>query len=366
MKVICNRGALLDAIGVVSPAVPARSPKPVLQSIKLSAESDKLILSATDMEIAVRYADAQVQVEQEGETLLPADKLRDIVRKSVDDTLSLELKGEKCVIKGADSQYTLFTQAPADFPQVASFEGDADVTAKGATLRKLIHKTQFATAREATRYAFNGVLTTVDNGQLVLVATDGRRLAQARAEAEVKMDGDAPKSIVPRSALSLVDKLIADPEEEVQIQFKPNQIMFATPNATVTANLVEGQFPPYQDVIPKDHDRQMTSACGDFMSAVDRASLLTTDEHKGVRMAFGDGGLKLTSRSPESGEAEINFACKYEGEDLEIGFNPQFLVDALKVVDTDEVTFHLSGTNRPGLLKSGDDFLYVIMPVNLQ
>lgn len=373
MKVICNRGALLEALSVVTQAVPSRTPKPVLTCIRLTCADDKLTLAATDMDIAVRYSDTQVQVEQDGETLVPADKLRDIVRESIDDTLSIELKGEQCIIKGGDSRFTIYTQNPADFPKVLDFEGDPDVEVAGGQLKSLIGKTLFAAATEGTRYAFNGVLTTLragaGGGKIMLISTDGRRLAQATGDATVhvavKDAKSAPRAIIPRKALQLVDRLIGDPEELVKLQFRPNQVIVATSDATLTTTLVEGQFPPFEDVIPKDSDKTMTAACGDFMSAVRRASLLTTEESKGVRMAFSSEGLKLTSRSPESGEAEVNFACKFDGADVEIGFNPQYLVDALKVTDTDEITLQLSAPNRPGLLKSGDNFLYVIMPVNL-
>jgi DNA polymerase-3 subunit beta len=143
-------------------------------------------------------------------------------------------------------------------------------------------------------------------------------------------------------------------------------VIVHTSSATLTSSLVEGQFPPYEDVIPKDCDKKMIAGTADFLSAIRRASLLTTEESKGVRLHFSKKGLVLTSRSPESGEATINFPCKYEGTDVEIGFNPQFLVDALRVVDTDEISLELTAPNRPGLLKGGPNFIYVIMPVNLQ
>jgi len=181
-----------------------------------------------------------------------------------------------------------------------------------------------------------------------------------------RMGKDGKRGIVPSKALMLLDKLIDDPEEQVGVQLKENQVIFHTPSATLTSNLVEGQFPPYEDVIPKDADKHMTASTADFLSAVRRAALLTTEESKGVRMAFGKKGLVLTSRSPESGEARVDFPAKFEGPDVEIGFNPTFLTDALRVVDTDEVAFELTAPNRPGLLKGGQNFLYVIMPVNLQ
>jgi DNA polymerase-3 subunit beta len=171
---------------------------------------------------------------------------------------------------------------------------------------------------------------------------------------------------VPAKALQLVDKVVDDPEDSVGFQLRDNQVIFHTPDCTLTSNLVEGQFPPYEDVIPKDTDKKMTAATADFMSAIKRASLLTTEESKGVRMHFSKKGLVLTSRSPEAGEATVNFPCKFEGPEIEIGFNPQFLVDALRVVDADEITMEMSAPNRPGLVKAGANFLYVIMPVNLQ
>ena len=375
MKVICNRGALLDALTVTGNVVASRTPKPVLQCVKLTAADDRLTLAATDLEVAIRYSDSQVQVEQGGEALLPADKLRDIVRESMDDTLSIEVGADKeggsgagvASIRGQDSHFKIFTQRAADFPPVPDFTGEADFEISGGHLKQLIGQTLFAAAREQTRYAFNGVLMQAKAKKISLVSTDGRRLAMARGDLiSDKLPKDGGKAIIPTKALVLVDKLIDDPEETVGVQVRENQVIFHTPSATLTSNLVEGQFPPYEDVIPKDADKKMTASTADFLSAIRRAALLTTEESKGVRMHFSKKGLVLTSRSPESGEATVNFPAKFEGADVEIGFNPTFLTDALKVVDSDEISLELTAANRPGLLKGGPNFLYVIMPVNLQ
>jgi DNA polymerase III subunit beta len=367
MKVICNRGALLEALMVAGNVVAQRTPKPVLQCVKLTAADNSLTVAATDLEVAIRYTDNQVQIEQPGEILVPADKFRDIVRESVDDTLSVEIAGEQAVIKGQDSQFKIFTQKASEFPPVPDFEGDPDFQITGGTLKQLIGQTLFAAAKESTRYAFNGVLLVAKGKQLLFVSTDGRRLAQAKGDlvSEVKAK-DGLKGIIPTKALQLVDKLIDDPEEAVGFQVRENQVIFHTSSATLTSNLVEGQFPPYEDVIPKDTDKKMSAATADFLSAIRRAALLTTEESKGVRMAFTKKGVTLSSRSPEAGEAEVKFACKYEGTDVEIGFNPTFLTEALRVVDSDDIALELTAANRPGLLKGGPNFLYVIMPVNLQ
>ncbi|MGA3065658.1 MAG: DNA polymerase III subunit beta [Tepidisphaeraceae bacterium] len=367
MKVICNRGALSDALGMCGNVVAARTPKPILQCLKLSAEDGALTISATDLEVAIRYRDEQVQIEQAGQTVVPADKLRDIVRESIDDTLAIEVSGETADIRGQDSHFKIYTQKASEFPPVPDFSGEPHIVAPAGALKQLINQTLFAAARESTRYAFNGVLVVAKGKKISLISTDGRRLAMAKADlASDKLDKEGRKAIVPSKALSAIDKLVDDPAEGVGIQFGENQIIFHTSSATLTSNLVEGQFPPYEDVIPKESDRKMTASTADFLSAVRRAALLTTEESKGVRLAFSKKGLVLTSRSPGSGEATVNFPCKFEGGDIEIGFNPQFLAEALKVVNSDEISLELTAPNRPGLLRGGANFLYVIMPVNLQ
>lgn len=368
MKVICNRGALLEGINIASAAVAARTPKPELTCLKISANDERLTLAATDLEVAVRYADHEVQIEQPGETLLPADKIRDIVRESVDDTLTLEVAGDVANVRGGDSHFKIFTQPAGNFPPVPDFEGAADFELPGRQLKQLIGQTLFAAARESTRYAFNGVLVFAASKRITLVATDGRRLAMARGDLAggEKLPKEGRRAIVPAKALGLVDKLIEDPEAPIAVQLRENQVLFRSERATLTTNLIEGQFPPYEDVIPKTADKKMTASTPDFLSAIRRASLLTTEESRGVRMQFSRSGLVLSSRSPDSGEATVTFPCKYDGADLEVAFNPVFLMDALKVVDGDEVVLELTAENRPGLLRGGAEFTYVIMPVNLQ
>lgn len=369
MKVICNRAALLEAVSIVSTVVPSRSPKPVLSCVKLAAANDKLTISGTDLEVSVQFTDAQVQIDTAGETLVPADKLRDIVRESTDDTLSLSVEGTEMHVRGADSHFKIFTQNTSEFPPIPVPEGEADFELAAGTLKGLITQTLFATSKEGTRYAFNGVLVAVEKQQLVLVATDGRRLAQARGElTKVQKKDEKPKgnTIVPAKSLGLVEKLLGNAEETVSVTLSENQAVFTTADATLVTNLLEGQFPPYEEVIPKETDKKMIAGTADFLSAVRRASLLTAEDTKGVRMEFTKKGVTLTSRNPEAGEAKVDFACKFDGGDVTIGFNPTFLGDALKVVNSDEVSFELTAPNRPGLLKSGNHFVYVIMPVNLQ
>src|SRR4051794_7132693 len=174
MKVICNRGALLEALNVAGTVVASRTPKPSLQGVKLSAPEKSLTIAATDLEGAIRYIDHQVQIDEPGEALVPADKMRDIVRESVDDTLSIETSGDNAIIKGQDSNFKIFTQNVAEFPPVPEFEGEPQFEIAGGHLKQLIGQTLFAAAKESSRYAVNGGLGSVKGKKSSLGAPDGR------------------------------------------------------------------------------------------------------------------------------------------------------------------------------------------------
>jgi DNA polymerase-3 subunit beta len=391
MKVICDRGALMDAINLVSGAVAARSPKPQLGCVKLVASKSggagDLTLSATDAEIALRLSISQVDVQKAGEVLIPADKLRAIVSaEDGEPTLTLESDGEMCSIKGADAHFKVYGYPAADFPPIPEFgdvvsgkmdapKAKAVLTHPAGSLSQLVARTLFATARETSRYAINGVLFKRDGKRLEMVATDGRRLALSRAPLSGgDKDAKAVSCIIPSKGLGMLMKLISQHDEPVQIAITDAQILFsfgtaASPGrAVLVSNLVEGSFPPYEDVIPKDQDKKVTFDRDVLASAVRRAALLTNEESRGVRMNFKgkDKQLELSSRAAEVGEAQIRCdLAGYDGDDIEIGFNPTFVTDALKVISEPEVIMELKAGNKPGLIKSGADFMYVVMPVSL-
>lgn len=367
MKVICDRGALVEALNVVSGVVVARTPKPVLTCVKLTAEGSTLTLAATDMEVGITLATARVEVQQSGSALVPADKLSAIVRESIDPTLTIHVEQDQATITGQDSKFKIFGYPVADFPPVPEFKGDADFEVSAGELHRLIALTIFATARENSRYAINGVLVERDANKLTVVATDGHRLAMAKGSCKgAKGEAKVVTAIVPTKALHLLQRLFNDGEETVRVKIENSQILFATEAATLATNLVEGNFPPYKDVVPKDGDRKATLNTDTLVSAFRRAALLTNEESKGVKMVFSKEGLTLTSRAPEMGEAEITVELpEYSGEPIEIGFNPVYMLDALKVIEEDKVNFEFKAGNKPGVLKTAGNFLYVVMPVNL-
>lgn len=384
MKVIADRAALLDAVNLVSGVVAARTPKPQWQCVKLSAKKSgkagELVLAATDGEVSLRLSVGQVEVQQTGDALVPADKLRAIVSaEEHEPTLTLESDQDACWIRGADAKFKVLGYPPGDFPEFDRAGKDAKpkaVLAQPASLfTQMIARTLFAVARETSRYAINGVLLKREGKKLEMVATDGRRLALSRHTIPGEKDPAPIDCIIPAKAMTLLQRLLGDPDEPVQLSVTDSQVHFAigagagAPRAFLASNLVEGTFPPYEEVIPKDQDKRVVFDRDVLSSAVRRAALLTNEESRGVRMKFdaGEKRVELSSRAPEMGEAEVQVdVASYEGDGIEIGFNPSFLTDALKVIPDPQVIVELKAPNKPGLVKSGSDFLYVVMPVNLQ
>lgn len=369
MKLIADRGALVELLNLTGGVIVARTPKPALTCVKLTATGDTLTAAATDLEVAVRASTAKVEVQTPGEALIPADKLSQIVRESVDPTLEIEVAEDAAEIRSQDARFKIFGYPVTEFPPVPEFTGEADFEVAASELHRLIAQTVFATARELSRYGIPGILLEREGNKLVVVATDGRRLAMSKGTCKATRSDETAKygAIVPTKALTIILRLFSDAEQTVRVKIADNQILFATDDAMLATNLVEGSFPPYRDVIPKDGNKKATLATDVLASAVRRAALLTNEETKGVRLAFGPEGLTLSSRAPEMGEAEIKVALpRYDGDPLDIGFNPQFILDALKVVEAAEVTIDLKAANQSGVIRTGPEFLCVIMPVNLQ
>lgn len=364
MHVIISRSALLEVLGAASGVAAARTPKEVLKCVRLTTKDDGLIVGATDLEVALRVEIRQVEIKEKGDVLIPADKLMQIARESVDDTLTIESDDQICHIRGKDSHFEIYGQDPRDFPPVPGLEGQADVEVEASVLLDLINKTLFSVAKENTRYAINGILWQKQGKKLVLVSTDGRRLARSAGAAETTGGGDA-QMIVPAKTVQVLQRVLGHIEGKAGIKFAGNQVVVQAEAYVVSSALVEGHFPQYEDVIPKDSDKKVDLNTDEFLSAVRRAALLTNEQSKGVRLKFEKGKLILSSRAPEQGEATISMGIEYSATPMDIGFNPLFLTEALRVANSPTITLEMKDGNRPGIFRVGQSFLYVVMPVNL-
>ncbi len=367
MNIKCNRAALYEAVQLASSIVPARTPKPILQCAKIQADKQdqKLTVTATDNEITVKYVVPQVQVNAEGAAVVPADKMTSILHESADETVDLEVTDSTCQVVGKDSRFRIYGHDPGDFPVISDAQREEVVQIKAGLLKRMIHMTSFAAARENTRYAINGVLWEQHGKKLRMVATDGRRLALIDGDVTPSNKEMEQTAIIPAKAWTVIDKVLHDPDEKIQISFSGNQMTAGTALAEITGILVQGKFPKYNDVVPSGCTKKATLELETFHSAVRRAALLSTEQSRGVLLSFSQEKLCLTSSTPETGDVEINMNVNYSGEDMKIGFNPQYLSDVLRVIDQPEVVFEFIESTKPGLLSAGKDFRYVIMPVTV-
>jgi len=368
MKVIAQTSALQEALALAGSIVASRTPKPVLQCVKLIAskegETSTLTLLATDLEAGLRYQITAVQVEEEGEALVPAERLNGIVRESAeDDSLVLETEKEACHVRGSGSHFKIFGFDPGEYPAVADFPGEADFEVPAAALAEMIGRTLFAAAKAHSHYAMSGVLMEATGKKLQLVATDGHRLAQAKGTLAAKAARDT-RAIVPAKLMALIQRVVAG-EETLAVKIEENQILVRTARAVLVSSLVQGNFPKYGDVIPQQCEHKAAIKTEEFGHSVRLAALLTNEESRGVRLSFRETEVTLSSRAPEAGEAEVTCPARFEGTPLDIAFNPAFLIDALRVIATDEISFEMNAPLKPAVIKAGPDFLYVVMPVEL-
>lgn len=367
MKLRFNREEIADALSALCSVAASRTPKDILKCVSIDAQSDVLFLEATDLELSLRCSLTQVEIDEPGRAVVIADTLNRIVHEASDETMVMHTDATQMHVKGRGSHFKIVTHDPQDFPAIPRMPDAPTFNVEVEQLRKQIEWTVLSAARETSRFAINGVLWELADGKLTLAATDGRRLSIAPGTAEVGSKSEETTSvIVPTKALSIFTRLSGDHEGQVSVSLADNLIMMVIGNAQLGSSLVEGSFPNFRDVVPADCDQVATLDKAEFLGALKQASLLTNEESKGVRLAFTNGDLTISSRAPEQGEATISIPVEYKHDAIEIGFNPVFLVDVLRVVDESEVRLAMKDANRPGLLTTDKDYVYVVMPVSLK
>jgi DNA polymerase-3 subunit beta len=368
LKVRGDAKELSEAIGIAASVAPAKSPRPVLQNLLLDAHDGVLEVTGTDLDVAIRVRIERVDVATEGRVLVNAARFQGILRELVGEQVEIETDERAgCIISTGDSRFHVMGEEPDDFPEIGAWKGDGAFQLRAAELVDMVRRTHFAAHPEKTRYAMNGILVDLKEKRLRLVATDGKRLSMCERPVE------AVKSpvfvVVPTKAMQLLQRVVGSGEQHVEICVEPAQVHLRTATATVVARLIEGHFPPYEDVLPKNHDKKLVLPREGFLSALRRAALLATKDSQAVRFRFAREGLELTARVPEVGESRVQFPLDYPFDELTIGFNPAFFADVLKVLATTEFTLQLKDTRSAAVVqeqdKDGGVFVYLVMPLNL-
>ena len=368
MKARCNREGLLSAFGMVSGVVPARSPKPILQNVKLVADLEEgPILMATDLEVGIRHRVLGVNVDEGGSVILPTVRFSSILRSSRDSELNVEVDGEQLLIKGMRAEFKLPSEDPSLYPEVPDFTAASYHVVAAADLRKLIRRTNFATDVESTRYALGGVLVELTPETITMVGTDGRRLARMVAPAETENDAPNPPGspVVPVKALKLIERNLDDADPPIHIAILgTSAVLVRTDRAVIYSRLVEGRFPRYQDVFPANVDVKIKLNTGELRLAVEQASIVTSEESRGVDFSFGNGVLRLASQAADVGSSFVELPIPYEGKPVEITFDPRYLTDALRTLDdASEITAELIDSKNAAVFKTDDGYTYVVMPL---
>ncbi len=366
MKFTIQRDPLLKTLQLVTGVVERRQTLPVLSNLLVVAADNRLELTGTDLEVEL-VAQCEASVEQAGEVTLPARKLADIWRSLPDGSeVSVSVDGDRAIVRSGRSRFTLATLPAADFPKVPSGESDVSVELGQGSLRALIEDVSFAMAQQDVRYFLNGMLLEVTSDHIRAVATDGHRLAMSTSDG----GADVPSrvhAIVPRKGVLEINRLLDDQDATIELHLGGNHLQVQSGPFTLTTKLVDGQFPDYQKVVPADASRAMRGDRETLRLAFQRASILSNEKYRGVRLTIDGEQLLIQANNPEQEEAEEVVPVEFNGEELEIGFNVSYLLDVLGVLDTEEVQLSVSDANSSALIEGlgHESAVYVVMPMRL-
>lgn len=367
MNITCEREKFLAAFQTASSIVPARSPKPILQNVKLEVTNDRATLLATDLEIGIRVDVVGVEIEAPGSVVLPTHRVSSILRESSDAKLSLVVDGNGTIVRGERSEFRLPGENPAEFPTVASFDEASYHEIPARLLREMIRRTVFATDNESTRYALGGVLLELSENQITAVGTDGRRLAKMEGPGQSvggHQTGDNT-TIVPTKAMHLIERALTDADAEIKLAAHANHVLVQSERTTIYSRLVEGRFPKWRDVFPQRSDyTKLELVVGPLYSAVRQAMIVTNESSRGVDFTFHNGQLVLSGRSAELGQSRVELPVAYDGPELSIMLDPRYLSDFLRVLDLEKsITLELKDAESAAVCQTDDGYGYVIMPL---
>lgn len=367
MKFVISREALIKPLQLVAGVVERRQTLPVLSNILLVAEGDQLSMTGTDLEVELVGRVTLDEPSESGSVTVPARKLMDICKSLPDSArIELTLTGQKMVIKAGRSRFTLSTLPAAEFPNVEDSPETLELSMLQHQLRYLIDKTGFSMAQQDVRYYLNGMLLEINGDQLRSVSTDGHRLATSISQVEAQ-EGTQHQIIVPRKGILELARLLQNGDDPLRLVIGSSHIRAHVGDFTFTSKLVDGKFPDYERVIPKNGDKVLLSDRMELRQVLSRIAILSNEKYRGVRLGLSNGYLQVMANNPEQEEAEESLAVDYEGENLEVGFNVNYLLDVLSILNSDVVRLTLSDSNSSALVEGFDepDSLYVVMPMRM-
>ncbi|VAW65854.1 DNA polymerase III beta subunit [hydrothermal vent metagenome] len=366
MKIIIQRDDLLHPLQQVIGAVEKRQTMPALSNVLIKSFDNSFTLTATDLEIEL-VSRINHMMDEPGEITLPAKKLLDICKAlPADAQMSIEINGDKALIKSARSRFSLSTLPACEFPSLEDVSSVYEFGISQNILKKLIDKTSFAMAQQDVRYYLNGLMLEVASGVIRTVATDGHRLSFCEKTIDADL-ADNKQVIIPRKGISELQRLLSDTDEQINVVLGSNHIQCNLPDQRFTSKLIDGRFPDYKRVMPDATGNSMLVDRESLKQALIRASILSNEKYRGIRMIMENNLLKLQAQNPDQEEADVELEIQYEGIPIEMGINVNYMIDVLNTSTQESVQGFIKDETSSCLLTFPDelDAKYVIMPMRL-
>ena len=361
-----KRSVLLPCLQCVSGNVERRQTLPILSNLLLEIKPNSISLTASDMEVEL-VVHVEAKLDQTTRLTLPAKKILDICRALPEDsTLEFDIQNEKALIKSGKSRFTLATLPAQEYPVIDITDEAVDFSLSHEKLTNLLTNTQFAMAQQDVRYYLNGLLLEVADKSIKAVATDRHRLAFD--ETDIKKSSEETRQvIVPRKGVTELIRLLQTSENEANVKISKNHIQITSDNLSFTSKLIDGKFPDYQRVIPELSETVLTANREELKNSLARAAILSNEKYRGVKVGFSKDSLRILAHNPEKEEAEVEVGVTYQGEEMEIGFNVNYIIDALSAIKTEKVILSVLNPNSSCLIipEQKAQCQYVVMPMKL-
>lgn len=367
MEFSVKKDELLKYGQLILGAVERRQTLPILANVLISAHDSQISFTATDLEVELLARFTVEKIIDPGEVTVTARKLIDICRTLPPDAdILLSTKKDRLIVKSGKSRFSLSTLPVVEFPNIEEIHKKLSFSISQKQLKKLLENTHFSMAQQDVRYYLNGILIDISQGVMRVVSTDGHRLSMGISD-KLNIDNDHDQVIVPRKGVIELMRLLEDTDDEVEIIFGANHICANTPSYTFSSKLVEGKFPDYRRVIPKNGNKIVILERELFKQALARVSVLSNEKYRGVRFLFSNNLLKIFANNPEQEEAEDEIIIEYDGADLEIGFNVNYLLEICNTMSAERMKMTFIDTNSSVLIEGEgkSNYLYVIMPMRI-
>jgi len=362
MKIKILKQVFLKNIQHVQNIISSKNSLPILSNILIEAEKKKIILTSTDLDIGISSV-LETDVEEEGAITIPAKRFNDIIKELPDEDISIStMKNNSMVIKCSKCFFKIIGLPKEEFPKLLEFKDEPSVVIKQSVLKSMINMTYFSMSHDDTRYVLNGSLFLFKGKKLTIVATDGKRLSLVKKD--IEKDGLNKSIIVPSKTIYELNRILED-EGDIKIVFSENQVKFDLKNITIISRLIEGDFPNYEQVVPKELQEKIMIQRSQFLDGIKRAALLTTQDSQSVKFEILKNKIVVSKSSPNIGEVREEMDTLYKGQEIAVGFNPNYIMDVLKVIPQDEIALEIFGSDKPAVIRIEDWFLYLALPMQL-